>query len=391
MKTHKSTVSDGTQSLYDVDFDLGYLDKTHVYVYAGTDNSLYETQLEYVWQNDTQIELTNQNEYPVGTVINIRRVVPRDDLYVTYKNSVGINETNLNEGNLQALMLIEEQDDGFKPDAYTEKQDMNFAGLYTVKNLAPAEENGEPLVYEQLFDAQNSISATILQEARVEVDKAEGFAEDAADSAASLDTLIDEFNTVYLPAIPDLQAEVLAIRADLENRVYAGTSVGAIHFFSVDAVPDWVLVMDGSSYEPSEYPALFALYGYTHGNDNGKFRVPNASGRTFRMVDGGEGVDLGPTRVRGDGTTGDNVGSLQGDATKMPNTPFETDYEAAHYHGSSATTGSSEVGVDSDGADTNVANDGTRTGSAGGHSHAIIGGDTETTMKNISVVACVEW
>lgn len=117
------------ETRYDIDFELGYLDKTHVYVYAGTDNTLYESQLSYIWVSTTEIELTEPTEYGIGTKINVRRVVPNDALYVIFKNDVGLLDESLNNANLQSLMILEEVDDGFKGSDSSEKQDLNMGGF----------------------------------------------------------------------------------------------------------------------------------------------------------------------------------------------------------------------------------------------------------------------
>jgi hypothetical protein len=190
MKTLRKTTSDGSQTLYDVDFELGYFEKHHVYVYAGEDNSLYNNQLSYIWMNDTQIELTVPEEYVAGTIINIRRIVPRDKLYVEFKNSTGITQLSLNSANAQALMLIEEQDDGFKPVGYYEKQDLHFDGIHTIRDLPDGVEGGDPLTYRQLFDVENSITAVLVAQIENQVQVATDAAEEAQQSAEELAALL---------------------------------------------------------------------------------------------------------------------------------------------------------------------------------------------------------
>lgn len=50
------------------------------------------------------------------------------------------------------------------------------------------------------------------------------------------------------------------------------------------------LWQDGASYNPSEYPTLFAAIGYTHGIDGTKFKVPDHRGRVGVGVGFGAGL-----------------------------------------------------------------------------------------------------
>jgi hypothetical protein len=107
--TIRPYTGDGTTVLYPVDFDLGYIRKSHIYVYLeGND---YAVQLGYTYISDVQIQLVT----PVasGTVFNIRRVVPRDSLVNDYEDGAALHEGNLDNSFKQALMIQEELSDGF--------------------------------------------------------------------------------------------------------------------------------------------------------------------------------------------------------------------------------------------------------------------------------------
>ena len=104
IRTH---TSDGTKVLYDVDFALGYLDRTHVFVYLDSDEPT--TQLVYTWINDTQIQLQVP---PVnGTVFNIRRITPTT-LVNAFADGAILREEELDESFSQSLMIAEESEDG---------------------------------------------------------------------------------------------------------------------------------------------------------------------------------------------------------------------------------------------------------------------------------------
>lgn len=72
----------------------------------------------------------------------------------------------------------------------------------------------------------------------------------------------------------------------------------------------------GQSLSRTTYEDLFALLGTKYGSDDSStFKLPDLRGRFERNVDGGEGndPDAASRTDRGDGTTGDNVGTLQAD------------------------------------------------------------------------------
>lgn len=94
--------------------------------------------------------------------------------------------------------------------------------------------------------------------------------------------------------------------------------VGSEIFWTTDTPPaDW-LEEDGSAISRTTYAALFAVIGTDYGIGDGAttFNLPNPQGRAIRVRDNGAGVD--PDAVsrtdRGDGTTGDEVGTNQLDA-----------------------------------------------------------------------------
>ncbi|NEU81508.1 tail fiber protein [Nostoc sp. UIC 10630] len=77
------------------------------------------------------------------------------------------------------------------------------------------------------------------------------------------------------------------------------------------------LWQDGASYEPSEYPNLFAAIGYVHGSDGIKFKVPDSRGRV--TIGAGSGTGLTAR------TLGQN-GGLESVTLNLAQTP-------SHIHG----------------------------------------------------------
>lgn len=142
---------------------------------------------------------------------------------------------------------------------------------------------------------------------------------------------------------------------------------GSIFTFPMTTIPTGYLVCDGSAVSRTNYADLFAVLGTTYGAGNGSttFNLPDYRGQFLRGLDSGAGNDPDAvTRTdRGDGTTGDAVGTTQDDemsshlhenvppsvisttdgshAHSTYTTTINTNASGNHYHnipGSSATT-----------------------------------------------------
>ena len=99
--------------------------------------------------------------------------------------------------------------------------------------------------------------------------------------------------------------------------------VGTLIIWPAATPPAGYLECDGSALSRTTYAALFAVLGTTYGQGAGTtasttFRLPDLRGEFVRGWDHGRGVD--PDRAgrtdRGDGTTGDQVGTFQSDAIR---------------------------------------------------------------------------
>lgn len=111
MKTVSTTITNGVQTVFPVSFVLGYIDKSHIFVYTG---DVYTEQVGYTWKNATTIE-TN-TVLPAGTSLKIRRVVPKQAIINDYTNNAILEEGNLDNSFKQALMWLEEIADGYVTD-----------------------------------------------------------------------------------------------------------------------------------------------------------------------------------------------------------------------------------------------------------------------------------
>lgn len=167
--------------------------------------------------------------------------------------------------------------------------------------------------------------------------------------------------------------------------------------------PDGWLREDGAAVSRTTYSALFALLGEDYGSGDGSttFNLPDSRGYFTRHQDSGAGRDPDATARtdRGDGTTGDNVGTLQQDAVD-DHTHADDLAGPAHTHGigGGAQFYTSPTAAVDTGAAINVAVT-ARTNTDGASSTILTGGvlginagatfSTETRAKNIYVVRCI--
>ncbi len=185
-------------------------------------------------------------------------------------------------------------------------------------------------------------------------------------------------------------------------RIGGGTPSGAIFAFPVSTPPSGYLACNGQAVSRSTYANLFALIGTSYGTGNGSttFNLPNYNGQFLRGWDNGAGIDpeASSRTNRGDGTTGDAVGTRQANQTLAHNHTVNppatnTNSTGAHLHSvnppatSTNSTGAHShtvnppaTNTNSSGAHVHTVNPpATNTNSAGSHSHTI---DPPTTTTN---------
>ena len=153
--------------------------------------------------------------------------------------------------------------------------------------------------------------------------------------------------------------------------------IGMMAPFAVSAAPSGWLICDGSAVSRTTYAPLFAVLGETYGNGDGSttFELPDMRGKFMRGLASGSAND--PDRAsrtdRGDGTTGDNVGTNQ------------TGQYASHTHTlNNATTILSDTGATVNYEPAISANTGSVTISANSS------GGNETRPININVLYCIK-
>jgi microcystin-dependent protein len=223
----------------------------------------------------------------------------------------------------------------------------------------------------------------------------------------------------------------------IDEQIYRHVPPGTIIDFGGDTAPTGFLACDGSQQSRATYAALFAAIGTRWGAGNGTttFNLPDFRGYFRRGRDAGVGRDPdrgSRTNLYSGGATGDNVGSYQGPATKVPNSNFSTGSDGGHTHtinnGGGHTHTINGVGdhthfyvapfgdqgsLEPDGV---VAADepefGNNTGGGGSHSHSMQsagdhnhsmgtagahshnvtgGGDAETRPSNAYVLPCIKF
>lgn len=149
---------------------------------------------------------------------------------------------------------------------------------------------------------------------------------------------------------------------------------GTVIMFATDGVPTGYLECDGSSISTTTYATLFAVISYEYGGSGASFNIPDLRGQFIRGYDNSAGndPDAATRTTRGDvaATTGDQVGTVQGDAVED------------HTHDDGGTTGASASNVSGSGnnyrvdADTGLMVTGTSS--------------TETRPINITMMFCIK-
>ena len=145
---------------------------------------------------------------------------------------------------------------------------------------------------------------------------------------------------------------------------------GAVTGFAMSTVPSGWLECNGAAVSRTTYASLFAAIGTMYGVGDGSttFNLPDYQGIFHRGWDHGRGVDpdSASRTNRGDGTTGDAVGTRQLDAFKSHNHTF---------NGFNGSTASGQTGTSSS--------------TLNGASTSFSGGN-ETRPRNVYIMYCIK-
>ena len=114
--------------------------------------------------------------------------------------------------------------------------------------------------------------------------------------------------------IPPNTASAYTLTAPASTGVIAQVLVGEVKAFITGTVPTGYLECDGASVNTTTYAGLYAIIGYTYGGSGASFTLPDFRGKFLRGWAHGSAndPDAASRTNRGDGTTGDHVGTLQG-------------------------------------------------------------------------------
>lgn len=144
---------------------------------------------------------------------------------------------------------------------------------------------------------------------------------------------------------------------------------GTILSYAGDNAPGGWLLCNGSTVSRSTYSTLYAVIGnrFGSGDNSSTFHLPDLRGRFLRGRDGGVGRDddrSSRSAMNSGGSTGDNVGSIQGDSLASHTHPYGDIY---HSEGGGTITVTSNRGsgdTDSDNKGYEISRTTSATGSA---------------------------
>ena len=113
--------------------------------------------------------------------------------------------------------------------------------------------------------------------------------------------------------------------------------VGTVVPFAGTTVPEGWLACDGTEVDRVDYLRLYNVIGTAHGAGDGvdTFNLPDYRGRFLRGQDAGAGRDpdaASREAASAGGNAGDLVGSVQEDATSLPNAGLWTTIAGNHTH-----------------------------------------------------------
>lgn len=166
--SYTEATGNGTQVTFPFSFagrDKGYIKSTDVYV---------EFLINGEWINQTSgwsLSGTNQITFttaPVnGQKMRIRRIVDKDQPYAEFSRNVALDMNSLNNSFIHLLEISQELLDGFWPEGYFVKQNLNMGG-FRIINLGDGVDPGDGVNKKQL-DAVDSKHTTWNQQQDLDI------------------------------------------------------------------------------------------------------------------------------------------------------------------------------------------------------------------------------
>lgn len=139
-------IGDGNTKSYLFSFtgiDEGYLRENDIVV---TVDGIVTT--DFIFASSNQI--TFNTAPALNAIIQIRRVMPKDEPYTDFIKGNAFGAKNVNYSFLQQLYALHEMMDGFKDDGYYEKQDLSMGTTNQIKDMADGTEDQDAVTLKQL-------------------------------------------------------------------------------------------------------------------------------------------------------------------------------------------------------------------------------------------------
>lgn len=136
--------------------------------FAGQDEGYLNASNIHVYVNGTEVPFTINPTDPnkvylstapaVGADVLIRRIMPKNVPYSDFKNGNPFSQDTLNYTQLQQLYVTQELLDGFLPDGFYFKQDVNMGG-HNIKNLGEAVDPDDAIKKAVTDDLSNRVES----------------------------------------------------------------------------------------------------------------------------------------------------------------------------------------------------------------------------------------
>lgn len=144
--------TDGTSTTYSFRFagkDKGYLRASDIVVYLKVDGVWTEAR-NWALSGTNQITFTTAPAASTEINLRIRRIVPKVDPYAEFARGVALDIRSMNYSFIQNLQAVQEIMDGFFPEGFFYKENLNM-GFNKIVNLAPGSEPYDAVNYTQLY------------------------------------------------------------------------------------------------------------------------------------------------------------------------------------------------------------------------------------------------
>ncbi|QHJ79504.1 MAG: hypothetical protein [Caudoviricetes sp.] len=144
--TFTTNVGDGVSLAFPFSFagaDLGYIAKSNISVFVAG-----ELVSNYTVPSNDPNKVYFTTAPAIGAEVLIRRIMPKNVPYADFSRGNPFSQDTLNDTNLQQLYVVQELLDGFLPDGFYMKQDVNMGG-HKLINLGAGTDEGHSINYQQ--------------------------------------------------------------------------------------------------------------------------------------------------------------------------------------------------------------------------------------------------